>query len=209
MTIIKRKLKKRYPEITINHTISNHNHMHIRDFIEWFNQYESQLQGITFSHLWFKDGSIVENHNRHFGAQFPVQQENIAAVDVTAIDMAYVHEQLHAIQREKKRFRFYIAENPPLTGEEAKLYYTKPAEPVFYNKCLAPWRNVAINPHGEVIISPLCFAGSLGNIKKQFFFRLWNGTSFKQFRRNLKKSACIRLAPGAACCLIQSPSIIR
>jgi MoaA/NifB/PqqE/SkfB family radical SAM enzyme len=196
----KNKFKKRYPEITINYTISNHNHMHIRDFIEWFYQYESQLQGITFSHLWFKDGSIVDKHNRHFGALFPIQQENIADVDVAAIDMVNVHEQLHAVQQEKKRFRFYIAESPPLTGEEAKLYYRKPTETVFYNKCLAPWRNVAINPRGEVIISPLCFAGSMGNVKKDSFSGIWNGDNFRQFRRQLKKvgmyPACTR------CCML-------
>ena len=142
----------------------------------------------------------MEKHNRHFGALFPIQQENIAAVDVAAIDMVNVHEQLHAIQQEKKRFRFYIAESPPLTGEEAKLYYTKPTEMVFYDKCLAPWRNVAINPRGEVIISPLCFAGSLGNVKKSSFSRVWNGESFRRFRRKLKKvgmyPACSR------CCML-------
>jgi MoaA/NifB/PqqE/SkfB family radical SAM enzyme len=194
------RLKKRWPEVTINYTISNHNYMHVRDFIAWFNQYDFHLQGITFSHLWFKDTSIVKKHNKYFGAQLPIQQENIAAVDVAEIDMVNVHEQIHAIQKEKKRFRFYIAENPPLTDEEAKLYYAKPTEPVFYNKCLAPWRNVAINPRGEVIISPLCFAGSLGNIKTDSFSRLWNGIAFRQLRRQLKKvgiyPACTR------CCML-------
>ena len=75
-----------------------------------------------------------------------------------------------------------------------------PLRPVFYNKCLAPWRNVAINPRGEVMISPLCFAGSLGNIKTDSFSRLWNGTAFRQFRRKLKKvgmyPACSR------CCML-------
>lgn len=196
----KRKYKQPWPEVTINYTISNYNYMHLRDFIAWFHKHDFQVRGIHFSHMWFKDASIVEKHNKHFAAQFPVQEENTAAVDFAAIDMAYVHEQLASFQNGRKRLPFYIDETPPLTEAEARLYYARPTETVFYNKCLAPWRNIAINPHGEIIISPLCFAGSLGNVKKSSFSKIWNGDSFRQFRRQLKKAglypACSR------CCML-------
>lgn len=196
----KRRLKQVWPEVTINYTISNYNYAHLQDFVEWFYAEGSQLKGIIFSHMWFKDATIVDKHNKSYGHQYPVQTENIAAVDVMAIDMVHVHEQLRVLRKERQRFPFYIAENPPLTDLEATLYYTKPAEPVFYDKCLAPWRNVAINPHGEVIISPLCFAGSVGNVKQDPFSRIWNGDTLRQFRKKLKKvgiyPACTR------CCLL-------
>jgi MoaA/NifB/PqqE/SkfB family radical SAM enzyme len=196
----KRKDNKAWPEVTINYTISNHNHTHIRDFIDWFYHHDYNVHGINFSHLWFKDASIVEKHNKRFADEFPVQEENTGAVDLAAIDMMRVHEQLAAGRNGGPRLPFYIAESPPLTEMEARLYYQSPTQVVFYDKCLAPWRNVAINPNGEVIISPLCFAGTMGNVKKSSFSRVWNGDSFRRFRRKLQKvgiyPACSR------CCML-------
>lgn len=200
LNAMKKQRKKQWPETTINYTISNYNYLYVRDFIEWFYRNDFQVHGINFSHLWYKDAAIVEKHNKHFAGQFPVQEENTAGVDFAAIDMSCVYEQLAAIREGRKRFPFYVAETPPLTEAEARLYYARPTENVFYDKCLAPWRNIAVNPHGEVIISPLCFVGSLGNVKHNSFSDIWNGTAFRTFRRKLKKvgmyPACSR------CCML-------
>ncbi len=196
----KKQDNKPWPEATLNYTISNHNHTHIGDFIDWFHHHDYNVHGINFSHLWFKDASIVERHNKRFADEFPVKEENTGAVDLAAIDMNLVREQIAAGGNGGRRLPFYIAESPPLSEADASVYYQKPTEVVFYNKCLAPWRNVAINPHGEVIISPLCFAGSMGNVKKNSFSRIWNGDAFRRFRRKLKKvgiyPACSR------CCML-------
>jgi MoaA/NifB/PqqE/SkfB family radical SAM enzyme len=196
----KRQDKQSWPEVTINYTISNHNHTHIGDFIDWFHHHDFQVNGINFSHLWFKDASIVEMHNKRFADEFPVKEENTGAVDLAAIDMMRVHEQLAVGRNGGLHLPFYIAESPPLTELEAGIYYQRPTQIVSYDKCLAPWRNVAVNPHGDVIISPLCFAGSLGNVKKSSFPRVWNGDSFRRFRRKLQKvgiyPACSR------CCML-------
>jgi MoaA/NifB/PqqE/SkfB family radical SAM enzyme len=196
----KRQNKQSWPKVTINYTISNHNHTHIGDFIDWFHHHDIQVHGINFSHLWFKDASIVEKHNKRFADEFPVQEENTGAVDLAAIDMMRVREQLAASRNGGRRLPFYIAESPPLNEMETGIYYQRPTQIVFYDTCMAPWRNVAINPHGEVIISPLCFAGSLGNVKKSSFSRIWNGTTLRRFRRKLQEAgmypACSR------CCML-------
>jgi MoaA/NifB/PqqE/SkfB family radical SAM enzyme len=196
----KRQDKQSWPEVTINYTISNHNHTHIRDFIDWFQHNDYAVHGINFSHLWFKDTSIVEKHNKRFADEFPVQAENTGAVDLAAIDMNRVRDQLAAGRNEGRHLPFYIAESPPLTEREAGMYYQRPTQVVFYDKCLAPWRNVAINPRGDVIISPLCFAGSLGNVKSSTFRDIWNGDSFRRFRRRLRK---IGMYPACSrCCML-------
>ncbi len=188
------------PDVTINYTISNYNQTHIREFIDWFHHHDHHVRGINFSHLWFKDASIAETHNKRFADHFPVQEENTGAVDLDTIDIKQVREQLAASRNGGLRLPFYIAESPPLTEMEAGIYYQRPTEVVFYDKCLAPWRNIAINPHGEVIISPLCFAGTMGNVKKSSFSRIWNGNSFRRFRRKLQNvgmyPACSR------CCML-------
>ena len=196
----KRQGKQPWPDVTINYTISNHNQTHIRDFIDWFHRHDYNVRGINFSHLWFKDASIVEQHNKRFADEFPVKVENNGAVDLAAIDMMRVRKQIAASRNGGRRLPFYIAESPPLTEMEAGMYYQRPTQIVFYDKCLAPWRNVAINPHGEVIISPLCFAGSLGNVINNSFSNIWNGRDFRTFRRKLQKvgiyPACSR------CCML-------
>jgi radical SAM protein with 4Fe4S-binding SPASM domain len=130
----------------------------------------------------------------------PVQQENQTGLDIAAIPMESVRGQLRSIRDSSRHLPFSILEHPQLTHEDAKKYYTKTTERVFYDKCLAPWRNVAITPKGEVIITPMCFDYPLGNVKKDSFSHIWNGTRLKTFRRKLKNAgsypACVR------CCLL-------
>jgi len=196
----KRECGKHWPEITINYTISNFNDQHLREFVQWINERDFDLKGITFSHLWFKDEAIVVRHNQHYGEMCTVQQENLTGLDIAAINMENVHSQLQTIRETSGHFPFSILEQPRLTLDEAKKYYSRPTEMVFYSRCLAPWRNVSINPQGEVIISPLCFDYTLGNVKKNSFSRIWNDTSFKKFRKMLKRvgifPACTR------CCML-------
>jgi MoaA/NifB/PqqE/SkfB family radical SAM enzyme len=114
--------------------------------------------------------------------------------------MERVSGQLRSIRESARQFPFSILEHPRLTCNEAKKYYSQTTESVFYDKCLAPWRNVAITPRGEVVITPMCFDAPLGNIKKNTFTHIWNGDPLKNFRRKLKNAgsypACVR------CCLL-------
>ena len=196
----KREYSQEWPAINITYTISNYNYRHMREFVHWFQEKDLNIESITFSHLWFKDKAIVNEHNKGYGDLFSVKQENLIGLNLTEIDMDFVHDELKAIQKVYAQSTFSILEHPRLTREEAKRYYSKTTDMVFYNKCLAPWRNVAITPRGEVIISPMCFDYPLGNVKKDSFSRIWNDTQLKTFRKKLKKvgfyPACVR------CCLL-------
>ncbi len=196
----KKKLGKKWPEANICFTISNFNDYHISEFVEWFYHRDFALKSITFSHLWFKDKTIVKEHNQKYGNECSVQQANLTGLDIGAIDMDNVVRQLGAVRETYKDLPFALYEQPQLTLDESKKYYTQPTEVVFYEKCLAPWRNVAINPQGEVIVSPLCFDYPLGNIANQSFPQIWNGIPLKRFRRRLQKvgmyPACTR------CCML-------
>ena len=196
----KKSLGSKWPEVSLCYTISNFNDHHINEFVNWFYRRDFGLKSITFSHLWFKDKTIVEKHNQKHGKQCLVQQANLTGLNIAEIDMDSVAEQFRTIRESYNDLPFALFEQPQLTAEESQKYYTQPTEVVFYEKCLAPWRNVAINPQGEVIVSPLCFDYSLGNIAKQSFPQIWNGVPVKKFRRRLKKvgmyPACTR------CCML-------
>jgi MoaA/NifB/PqqE/SkfB family radical SAM enzyme len=196
----KRARGQRWPEVDICCTISNYNYQHIGEFVEWFRHKDIDLKSITFSHLWFKDTTIVQKHNEHYGKLFPVKEANMTGLNISEIDMDSVHAQIQMMRAASGDYPFAILEQPRLSLEESRKYYTQPTEGVFHNRCLAPWRNVAINPRGEVIISPLCFDHAMGNITKHAFTHLWNDTELKRFRRELKAvgmyPACTR------CCML-------
>ena len=196
----KKKSDKQWPEVSICYTISNFNDHHISDFVEWFCHRDFSIKNITFSHLWFKDQTIVKTHNQQYGQLCAVKQANLTGLDIGAINLDSVSRQLQGVRKKYTDLPFALVEQPQLTLEDSKKYYSQPTEVVFYEKCLAPWRNVAINPRGEVIVSPLCFDYSLGNISKQSFLHIWNGNPIKKFRRGLKKvgmyPACTR------CCML-------
>ena len=191
---------KNWPAVNITYTISNFNYRHMREFIQWFRNENLDIESVTFSHLWFKDEAIVSEHNKKYGDLFPVKKENIAGLDISEIDMDFVYNELQAVKKIYAELPFAIFEHPRLAFEEAKKYYSKTTELVFYDKCLAPWRNVSVTPRGEVIISPMCFDYSIGNVKKDSFVSVWNDTPLKDFRRRLRKvgtyPACTR------CCML-------
>jgi len=196
----KREYGKIWPAVSIAYTISNFNYRNMREFVQWFQEHDLDIESITFSHLWFKDSAIVEKHNKKYGDVFFVKQENIAGLNISEIDMDFVHNELHAIKKIYAKSPFSIFEQPRLTYEEAQKYYSKTTELVFYNRCLAPWRNVSVTPRGEVIVSPMCFDYPIGNVKNNYFSHIWNDVPLRNFRRKLKKvgfyPACVR------CCLL-------
>lgn len=200
VTARKRERGRAWPAVGVCYTISNYNYLHMGEFVEWLLHREIDLASVTFSHLWFRDETIVARHNDHYGDLFPVEQENLRGLALEAIDMDRVHAQLRTLRARSHHLPFAILEQPRLTLNEARTYYAMPSEPVFYEKCLAPWRNVSINPRGAVIISPLCFDYSPGNVKDSAFSVIWNGTSLRGFRNHLRQvgsyPACTR------CCML-------
>ena len=196
----KRKHGKDWPAVSVTYTISNLNYQHMRYFVQWFQDENLGIRSITFSHLWFKDDEIVRNHNKEYGDLFPVRQENLTGVNISEIDMGFVHNELRAIRKNYAQAPFSTFEHPKLTCKEAKKYYSKTTEVVYYNRCLAPWRNVSVTPRGEVIISPMCLDYPLGNVKKYSFSHIWNDAPLRYFRKELKKAgvypACTR------CCML-------
>jgi radical SAM protein with 4Fe4S-binding SPASM domain len=121
-------------------------------------------------------------------------------VDISAIDMVRVARQLQNIKKKYTGTRLRIYQHPDLSFAAAQQYYNYPERFVFYDTCKAPWRNVSITPKGNIILTPLCFLPSLGNVKKESFAAVWNGERFKKLRRSLKK---IKAYPACSrCCLL-------
>jgi MoaA/NifB/PqqE/SkfB family radical SAM enzyme len=194
-----RRLRGRPLPVNITCTISDANCHHLEALVDGVLALGLPVASITFNHLWFKDDAIARRHNASAGAAFPVAAENIQAVDTAAIDMAAALSQIASLRR-RCRGRLRIHQTPELTAGEAALYYREPCRFVFYDRCTALWRNVAVTPHGRVIASPLCFLPPLGNVRDEPFHSIWNGLPLRGMRRLLRAAksfpACAR------CCML-------
>ncbi len=191
---------KKFPVINITCTVSSYNCSNLESFAAWFMKEKVPINSITFNHLWFKDARIVQAHNRNAGDRYPVAEENCDAVDLAAIDMNRVQQQIKSIRSKLSRASLRIHQQPALSADDARLYYTDPCHPVFYNRCTAAWRNITVTPRGNVILSPLCFFPPAGNIKENSFRAIWNAAAFKKLRTELQRQklfpACTR------CCML-------
>ena len=195
----RREQGKQHPLINITCTVSDCNCRNLAPFVDWIVEQELPVASITFNHLWFKDASIVRRHNEQCGNAFPVAMENIRGVDISDIDMKAAFEQIQAVRR-RYRGRIRIHQMPELSMEEAAAYYSDPCRFVFYDRCSALWRNVAVTPRGKVIVSPLCFLPPLGNVKNEPFSKLWNGSHARSLRRRLKQAKAFPAC--ARCCML-------
>lgn len=190
----------RFPEINLTCTIGAWNCDRLEAFVEWFLQNEVPVESITFNHLWFRDRAIVELHNRRFGGEFPVVEENSDGPAAGPVDMAAVQAALQRIRQRCAGTHLRIHQQPELQVLEAQRYYSDPCRPVYYDRCTAAWRNVAVTPRGNVILSPLCFLPPIGNLAGVSFRRLWNGVAARALRRRIRQE---KLFPACSrCCML-------
>ena len=185
--------------VNITCTVSDCNCRGLEVFVDWIVEQELPVASITFNHLWFKDAGIVRRHNEQCGKMFPVAEENIRGFDIRDIDMLAAFEQIQSVRR-RHRGKLRIHQMPELSRKEASAYYSDPCRFVFYDRCTALWRNVAVTPKGKVIVSPLCFLPPLGNAKDEPFSKLWNGSHARSLRHKLKQTKAFPAC--ARCCML-------
>ena len=188
------------PPINITCTISDLNLDHLTTFLQELIARRLPIRSLTFNHLWFRDSTITARHNQRYCETLPIAEENIQGVDITAIDPDILTNTIRAIKKRGSTAPFPVFFEPELSDAELRMYYSKPAHFVGYNKCTAAWRNIAITPSGSVILSPLCFLPPLDSIKGRDFREVWNAQPARSLRKRIVKAgiypACAR------CCML-------
>ncbi|MCX8045199.1 MAG: radical SAM protein [Desulfobacterota bacterium] len=196
----RRSQHKHAPFIHITCTVTAFNQDHLEDLVKWFIQTRLPITGITFNHVWFKDNTIVTQHNAHAEPRYQIGEENCSGIGIREVDSIGIKRRIAMLRQRYRRIGFRIHEFPPLSTVEASYYYTDPCRPVFYDRCTAAWRNISITPRGNVILSPLCFLPPVGNVREQPLRTLWNAAAFRDVRRMMRIHkmfpACTR------CCML-------
>ncbi len=98
------------------------------------------------------------------------------------------------LQNEKLKVNFY----PEFDKNELRLYYDNRQNQFLSTDsvCLAPWMNPTIEPNGDI---KGCTGFTVGNLKRDDFWKIWNGEVNNRFRRELMLRECFPVCK--RCCL--------
>ncbi len=118
---------------------------------------------------------------------------------VESIDRKELIRELNALKKRAKTSRTELRFNPEMPVE----YFADRYENKFPLKkftCSAAWSIMHIGPYGTVYP---CFSIPMGNLKKQELREIWNGKSYREFRKKLKSA---KIFPGCVGCCVMKPA---
>jgi hypothetical protein len=150
---------------------------------------------LAFGHLNFVTEEMAKAHNAR--CRYKVTPAGLKDINLKAIDLTVLWNQIQQVKAAKTDRRITFA--PELSREELEIFYRKPM--LFLagrTSCNAIWSMGQILADGNLTGSTRCFdSARLGNIQQQSFPALWNGPTFREFRKYLKEAggsypACAR-----------------
>ena len=180
------KLQKQGSKIKlkINHVLLPDNAEEIVNFHEYFKKYN--IETYTFQHLQFSSDELNkislnewrERVNGNYSSGLIPQRKYL-------IEEEYVEK----IRNSLNQFRQYNTDDncfafPSLEDEELADYYmNNNLDKLRQNRiCTTPWINPIIHPNGDV---SNCIENTIGNIKENGFWEIWNSQKAQQFRNCL------------------------
>jgi len=115
-------------------------------------------------------------------------------VDISSIDMVQVARQLQNIKKKCAGTPLRIYQHPDLSFDAPSSIINIPRALYFMihvkhlEKCVSYAK-------GNIILSPLCFLPSLGNVKKESFAAIWNGERLKSCAGTQKNKSLSCMLP--------------
>lgn len=187
------KRKKGGPFLTFLYTISDSTYLNMTKFVAWISKADICYDKIHFQHQLFLRPHHLSEHKKIMksslsGGRFGYwkglscgpKKINVEALKKNFFNLCKIKN---------------VSFNPKLPLEDFSAYYNDNSGVATYNNyCLAPWTQVNLFPNGEITACP---DYSLGNIKKQSFEDIWNGSKAS----SLREYAIKKLFPVChACC---------
>jgi len=190
MREIMERRKGKIPLVEVNYTICDLNFDRLAEALGHI-----QCDRLTFSHLNFVTEEMAEAHNAR--CRYRVTSAGLKDIDLYSIDLDVLWSQIREVKAAETGHKIAFA--PQLSREELEVFYRKPMQFLKgRTSCRAIWSMGQILADGSLTGSTRCFdSARLGNIQQQSFPALWNGPTFREFRRYLKRadgsySACAR-----------------
>ncbi|MDD5045219.1 MAG: radical SAM protein [Candidatus Omnitrophica bacterium] len=188
---IKKKLRKSFPKVYINYTISSLNAHCLSDTVAIFQGLG--VDGFKFIHLNYITREMAEDFNTKFSGSYEASPSSINKMSLREVDEGALFEQIGKV---KKLTPFYFFSLDLKTPEAIRQYYRNP-EVFFVRKmCYNPWLHAQILANGDVVPEARCFHPYLGNIYEEKFSSIWNNARFRTLRKKLRSGgatpACSR-----------------
>lgn len=179
------------PALVLNCSLSPANYRDAADVVETAQRFGAEC--INVQHLWMLTDAMVHALNDRWGKEHyldPAEWGGGAAPDM---DPAIVMDTIAEIKRRASGVPVFV--HPDLSPAETRLYYQEPETFVRRIKAACAWINTDILPNGD--ISP-CFGVVCGNITRDSFTDVWNGSEFQRHRQRLSADGDLPIC--ARCC---------
>ncbi|TKJ29874.1 hypothetical protein CEE39_08735 [bacterium (candidate division B38) B3_B38] len=184
----KSKRGSRYPLVDLKITIGDYNFASLRELYDLAVDLKVDL--CSFQVLNTQSSSYgIEDKNpiAHLTPPKPF----------THIEPELLREQLRfLVERSAKAFT-RVRFNPNMPLSEVVNYYLNRVDMSKFT-CHTPWHTMHIGPYGEAYP---CFSYPMGNVREKKVSEIWNGETYKGFRRKLREEGVF---PGCAgCCIME------
>ena len=184
------------PEISVFFVITQWNIAEISAFVDFFAKLP--ITRLGFMHTNFTPIQVAQQHNLLYGQRYFATQSNVCEIDVDAMDLALLWQQIELVNR--RQYPFEVSFSPHLTTkQELDRFYLKPE--VFIGKrCDDVFKNMMIKSDGSVIPAHgRCYNLNLGDIYQQNLQQIWNSNDFARFRGDLNKAGGLMPACSRCC----------
>lgn len=198
---IKRRKRLHFPLVTPITVISNENYMHLAD-IHRLVLDTTQLHPYYYG--WFITEQRAAAHERVFKERFgyaPRNHRGYLKSCFNDVDPKVTAEQVAEVRRMSRAHASVPQFLPDFyTEKEIRRYYADHTWHCGYPECRSIYYVAEVSPDGRVTPCRDYQDYTCGNINDQPFYEIWNGATFKEFRRQMTKGlmpVCTR------CCGLQ------
>lgn len=191
-------------------TVTPQNQYHLEETIETAKQFNPEEMCISY--LTFATRETIDATNaiaeKHLDTQFASLERFIA--DISEYDVDHIMRLTDRMRRNDFNVNFKLHFNPVLNPDEVKRYYFDMRFTMGRKTCYRPWFIGELLPNGQVNFCPDFPDYRFGDIRKEPFIKIWNGTQARRFRKLLKKKKLLPMCVRCCGLLTHQPrSILR
>ncbi len=197
--LIKTRVKqgKQRPYINFNCTISALNQSAFSEIIDA--AVSIGIDSVSFGFLFFTNEEAISKTASVVDIKQAKEEDQVLPDKFREVNPKEIEEQMERCREKAEKSGLNISFNPALDGKTLEKYFYD-YRYSYTNKCFFPWKVARVNPDGTVY--PCSIDISMGNLKKEKFFEIWNGKKYVQFRKTLKENKLFEKCN--KCCELQS-----
>ena len=184
------------PQVSIYCCITEWNVGQLEEFLEGLKHLP--LHRVGFMHTNFTPQSQADRHNAVYGDRYPATASNMEEIDLTAMDLDLLWQQMGSIQSRDWGFDVVFSPNVN-TREGLQRFYGEP-DKLWGRRCNDAFTNLMIKADGSTIPAHgRCYNIDVGNIYEKELVEIWNSEGYRRFRSDLHQAGGLFPACSRCC----------